>query len=606
MQNNRDDQWQPLLNGRFRQPFSFFWMMVGTTVLAALLRFWAIGFGLPHVARPDEENISQAAVRIIGSVTTGQPSLNPHFFDYPSLFIYLTTLVDAIWAQCAIWTGQLASWQGFQQLYLNDYGPFHLTQRLIAVVFSLAGIWLMGLLGRELFRSRLVGVVSALLLATCYLHVRDSHFGVTDISATTMAIATLWTAVRAFRLGPDTGLRWLYASAVCAGLTAGMKYPVGAVTMAPLLAACLLYWQAKSKLALEFTITLLLALGTFLLTTPYALLDFNQFWQQFMAQRYHLMVGHGRHLGLGWWYHLKFSLWHGLQPTLFLAGLAGMVCSAWQAWRGNHHISRAHWIVAAFGLAIYAIIGMAKTVFVRYSIPLVPIFCLYAAWLVVIGAFWLGRQVQLRRQGGPVWLKQPANLLIGLLLCVMLPSLAMALEFDGLLARKDTRQLAAEWLLPLLQPNEPVATGFVLNQIELPASHKQYLLQPPEYQAPAEAGKRIFFEVPQVMYSPQTDARNTTTVSSYRYPEFMREQGIRFVLLSRTPMVNYTPPLFEFAEVSRRYQLAKHFRAFEPGMMPMGEARYDPIDAFYLPYTSFEGAIRPGPDIWIFHNPLMP
>ncbi len=51
----------------------------------AALRFWSVRFGLPHdLARPDEEKIVTAALGILGG------DLNPHFFLYPSLFIYVT------------------------------------------------------------------------------------------------------------------------------------------------------------------------------------------------------------------------------------------------------------------------------------------------------------------------------------------------------------------------------------------------------------------------------------------------------------------------------------------------------------------------------------
>ncbi|PYR44364.1 MAG: hypothetical protein DMF93_00585, partial [Acidobacteria bacterium] len=50
----------------------------------AVLRVWGLRFGFPHpVARPDEEVLVDAA---LGVLRDG----NPHFFDWPSLFIYAT------------------------------------------------------------------------------------------------------------------------------------------------------------------------------------------------------------------------------------------------------------------------------------------------------------------------------------------------------------------------------------------------------------------------------------------------------------------------------------------------------------------------------------
>ena len=50
----------------------------------AVLRVWGLRFGFPHpVARPDEEVLVDAALAVLRDG-------NPHFFDWPSLFIYAT------------------------------------------------------------------------------------------------------------------------------------------------------------------------------------------------------------------------------------------------------------------------------------------------------------------------------------------------------------------------------------------------------------------------------------------------------------------------------------------------------------------------------------
>src|SRR5689334_13319802 len=69
--------------------------------VAATLRFWGIGFGLPHtITRPDED----ATVSIAVGVMTR--SLNPHFFDWPTLFMYGVAAAFAVYFQF----GRLAGW----------------------------------------------------------------------------------------------------------------------------------------------------------------------------------------------------------------------------------------------------------------------------------------------------------------------------------------------------------------------------------------------------------------------------------------------------------------------------------------------------------------
>ena len=51
--------------------------------LAALARVWAISFCLPSpYCRPDEEAVAAVSLSIFGR------NLNPHFFDWPTLFMY--------------------------------------------------------------------------------------------------------------------------------------------------------------------------------------------------------------------------------------------------------------------------------------------------------------------------------------------------------------------------------------------------------------------------------------------------------------------------------------------------------------------------------------
>src|SRR3712207_3015460 len=56
--------------------------MLAVLVVAAVLRFWSIGFGQPLVTHADEPLIFDAADRMIADRT-----LNPHWFRYPAFII---------------------------------------------------------------------------------------------------------------------------------------------------------------------------------------------------------------------------------------------------------------------------------------------------------------------------------------------------------------------------------------------------------------------------------------------------------------------------------------------------------------------------------------
>src|SRR5439155_26734577 len=58
-------------------------------IIGAFLRLWGLQFGLPHpFARPDEEVVVDLALGVLKDP-------NPHFFDWPTLFAYVTAAVYA-------------------------------------------------------------------------------------------------------------------------------------------------------------------------------------------------------------------------------------------------------------------------------------------------------------------------------------------------------------------------------------------------------------------------------------------------------------------------------------------------------------------------------
>jgi hypothetical protein len=62
-------------------------LLVSLLALAALVRMWGLGFGLPHTGcRPDESVI----IELAGQFWSGD--LDPHFFRYPTLYIYLSSM----------------------------------------------------------------------------------------------------------------------------------------------------------------------------------------------------------------------------------------------------------------------------------------------------------------------------------------------------------------------------------------------------------------------------------------------------------------------------------------------------------------------------------
>ena len=288
-------------------------------VLAAALRLVGIQYALPFpLLNPDEANIVPRA----WAMTHGG-GLDPHWFDYPTLVMYV-----------------LAPFQAWQ------HEPSYLTARLVLVAIALGGVAAAWWLGRAAYGT-VAGFVAAAVVAVEVTAVAYSRMAVTDVPLTVGVTVALALMV--------SGRIELAGLAV--GLAASAKYP-GIILLAPLLAAS---WGQWKRLAISAG----LAVMAFAVTSPYVLIDFGQ------AAGDAWRVERWAHTGwLGFENDhaapIAFSarLWHGFGPALLIA-LAGLVVAL-------VHRTRADLVLGTFVLVYFANLLLLHSHFDRYLLPLVP------------------------------------------------------------------------------------------------------------------------------------------------------------------------------------------------------------------------------------------
>ncbi len=498
-------------------------------LIGAIFRFWALDFGAQILSRPDEQHISQAALfNILQSFFAGSPSLNPHFFHYSSFYIYLISILYALYYLAGHLLGIFPSSVAFLSGYYEDWSSYHLILRATSALFGVCSIGAIYALGKRLFQSTPAGLLSSALLAVTYLHVRDSHFGVTDIPMTFWVILCLYWSLRAYDTRQKKDL--LIAGAL-AGLAASTKYPAGLVSVAVWMA----YWLPLKEKGHSFSdivtrppillsaLQLLGCIGAgFLLFSPYVLLDFPSFYRDFQYNSGLLLFSNVGGLEKGWLYHLKVSFWQGVGPLYFLTALAGIV---WALWGPN---KQRHWILLVFASLFYLVIGNSKYVFVRYMLPLIPILAVYASGCLVL----LVQRLQALA---------PANRLsktwiLGLLaLLVSGSSLWHSGHFLRVAAQEDTRSQAKHWLLKHTHPEDAVGIGLVLAHVDMPPNYRKYFLAPPKVKAGTEGGQTIYLYSPKAEYTTQPNTRNELNISTYSDVSSLQKMGISYVAVGLYP-----------------------------------------------------------------------
>ncbi len=363
-----------------------------------VLRLLGVAWGLPdnthwYSYHPDEWQMVEGA---IGLAVRGEA--NPRFFNYPSLTIYLVWLVTI-------------------PLRLAGLGlPSHyLAARLLSVVCGVLTIALTARLGQRLGGTR-VGLVAAGLLAIAPLHVVNSRFATVDGPLTCCLVLSLWCACELATAAAGQERRWLLGGAVAAGLAAGCKYN-GLLALLPLWSAlAVAHGRAGWRPALLATG---LAMGVFLLTSPYLWLDFANAWP---AVRFELFE-HPRQSNLfagagpGWLFHLSRNLPTAAGGPWALVALAG----GWLLLQ-----ERRAWPVLVFGLVMAASLLRTQELFIRYWLPLLPVLAVCAA----------GAVARLR--------ERPALLALVLLAVATGPALRSR-AYATMLARPDARDEALAW-----------------------------------------------------------------------------------------------------------------------------------------------------------------
>src|SRR5215510_2987789 len=138
-------------------------------VLALAVRLLGINYGLPYVYYSDE------AVLVNPAAAFGTGDLNPHFFIYPSLYMYVLSCIYGLTYTFGWLIGVFSSIDDFVRLFFNDATFFYLPGRLIAAFSGIGTVVLVYIFGQRAYDQR-VGLVAAAFLAFSVMHVEYSHY----------------------------------------------------------------------------------------------------------------------------------------------------------------------------------------------------------------------------------------------------------------------------------------------------------------------------------------------------------------------------------------------------------------------------------------------
>lgn len=408
------------------------WQMLAVAaivIVGGVLRFAHLRSGVPYAVGVDEPDVMWRAVRMM---KTGD--FNPHFFDWPSLTIYLQCALACLTFLSGAMHG---AWRTLGQVSEAD---FYVTGRALTAALGTATVVVTFVAARRW--GIVVAFATAVLMAVMPHHVRESHYTLTDVPMTFFVTVTWWLALRAL----DTrNLRAFAWAGVAAGLAASAKYNGGIAMVMPAIAA-VAAGGSLTTISQRLIVVAACGAGAFLVGTPYALLDLPKFLDDYA--RLAAIFAAPRTGEPGWSIYLKHLRGTLATPGMIAAAI-GLAATAARIVVGPN---RGRWMLTLACPLIYFIV-MARSfqIYGRYTLPLLPFACLFAAIGVIVVASGLVRLLRPRR----FWTAPIAAATLTLAVAVVPTSRSIA--FDQMIARTSTMDETYAWIVSHIPPGSKIA-----------------------------------------------------------------------------------------------------------------------------------------------------
>jgi len=410
-------------------------------LVAFLIRVWGVNYDLPYIYHPDEPGYIAISQNIF---KTGD--LNPHFFNYPSLFFYINALAYIPYYLFGKIVGVFRTPNDIlppislaMGVTIAQMPTTVLLGRIITISFGVGAAGLVYLIGKQITGRVMVGTLASLMVTISPTTVWHSRLITPDTFVTFFALAAFLTSILIYQQGRT----WQYAIAgICVGLTASSKYNGGLIVLPLVLAHFLRYGKAAFKQPKLYLALLLCGVG-FTLTTPYAVLDSTKFLTDLRFEITHYSTGHAGMEGdtLEWYLNYMWQTGGGIYLLSILGVLFGII-----------ERPKEIGLLAIFPLIYFAFISRFVVRNDRTFLPLTPFAFLLAAWFLTTLFDKIGNwRVKL-------WQRYLSlTVLTSLAIAVLALPLSKTIADTHRLTTVDSRKTARIWIDNNLPPGSKIA-----------------------------------------------------------------------------------------------------------------------------------------------------
>lgn len=391
-----------------RNKFTTYYLLFTIVIVGGLFRFYNLSWDEGHYFHPDERNIASAVSRIHFF-----DQLNPQFFAYGSLPIYLHRTIGEILTNLTNNKGWVLGWS-----------EINLIGRGVSAFFSTLTIVLVFLLGKKIWGEK-VGLLAALFTAAAVALIQTAHYGVTE------SLLTFWLlllALFSFQIAEKPTFKNYTKAGLILGLAIATKVSAVSLVILPI-GAHFLYHFRKLKHYLKLLPFFAVAFFIFAVFSPYIFLDYPKF-RESMDYETGVVAGTRKVVYVlqfektfPYLFQIKNFFWQ-IGPIALLA-ILGIVILLFIALKKKE---KKLLLFLSFPLAYFLYVGSWYTKFIRYMVPILPFLILAAAWFL--------SAIQKRTK------------LLGtiFIICSIVITCLWALAFFSIYTRPSTRITASKWI----------------------------------------------------------------------------------------------------------------------------------------------------------------
>jgi YYY domain-containing protein len=263
--------------------------------------------------------------------------------------------------------------------------------RLLMALADTASIYLLYLIARRLY-GRNAGLLAAAFSAFTALQIQLAHFFAVDPASATFVFLAIYGAIR---MAQDRTAGAAVVTGLGVGLAVACKFSAAPIALAPLVAAFFAARRpseggrarARNRALAHLIIAGLVAFLTFALTSPYVLLDFENFWRAVVTEQGGMVSGAAdfpftrQYRGtLPYLYFIEQQVRWGMGWPLGLAAVAGFLWALVRALR--RRALPGEWIALSWIVPYFGLTGLFLAKFMRYMAPVTPLWVVFGAGML--------------------------------------------------------------------------------------------------------------------------------------------------------------------------------------------------------------------------------